>query len=156
MTRSSERTGRSGEFAVCSWLSQHSDLVNLIPHSSHADIIFEYQDYLFKCQVKTTTKQKKYISRHTGRHYRSGWCWDLRRSSWSSNRSYEHKQIDLYAMYCKPKNKIVWLSANSTKRSKITFTDKAPEDYDTLKGWNDSCEQAVNREFKFIKLRRKT
>ena len=105
---------------------------------------------------KPQLNKKKYISKHTGRHYRSGWCWDLRRSSWSTNRAYEHKQIDLYAMYCKPKNKIVWISANSTKKSKITFTDKALEDYDSLKGWNDSCEQAVNREFKFIKLSQKT
>jgi len=151
MTRHSERVGRSGEFAVCSWLSDYSDLVNLIPHGSHADIIFEYQDYLFKCQVKTVSKQKKYISRHTGKHYRSGWVWDLRRSSNSSNRSYEHKQIDIYAMYCKPKNKIVWVSANSLNKSKITITNKNLDKYDPLDAWNKACEQAVNREFKFIK-----
>lgn len=151
MTRHSERVGRSGEFAVCSWLSDYSDLVNLIPHGSHADIIFEYQDYLLKCQVKTVTQERSYISRSTKKPYRSGWSWDLRRSANSSERNYLHKQIDIYALYCKPKNKIVWISANSLKKAKFTLNAKQLKEYDSHSFWIKSCEQAMNREYKFIK-----
>ena len=40
-----------------------SDSVTILPHSSHADIIFEYKSKLYKCQVKTASKKKElYLS----------------------------------------------------------------------------------------------
>jgi len=146
MTRHSERIGRLGEFAVASWLSEYTDLVNLIPHGSHADIIFEYDKDLYKCQVKTVTKEKKYVSKYTGRHYRSGWCWDLRRGANTRDRDY-YDQIDIYALYCKEVNKIFWISAKNLKKTKHTLTAKALQDINSYETWIDACEQTK----KFIK-----
>ena len=56
-----ERVGKCGEHLTASFLySFGSDLVTM-PHGSHADIVFEYKNILYKCQVKTVTKKKKYI-----------------------------------------------------------------------------------------------
>ena len=145
MPRLTERIGKSGEYSVCAWLSIHSDLVALIPHSSHTDIVFEYEDFVIRCQVKTCTKEKKYISRHTGRHYRSGWCWDIRKGSHTKDREYKKNQVDLYALYCKPLDLIVWITAKDLgSKKKITFRSSDLEKYDSFKEWMISCEQVVN------------
>ena len=57
MTRQTERIGRSGEYAVASFLSLESDTVHVLPHGSHADIIFEINDIMYKCQVKLLQKE---------------------------------------------------------------------------------------------------
>ena len=141
MSRLSERIGRSGEFSVCAWLSKYTDLVSLIPHGSHADIVFEYNKILYKCQVKTSTQQKKYKSIHTGREYRSGWCWDLRRGANTKDRDY-YDQIDLYALYCSPYNIIVWMPG--TEKTKHTIKDQDLKNYDSYNEWIKTCEQLVN------------
>ena len=51
-----------------------SDSVTILPHSSHADIIFEYKSKLYKCQVKTASKKERVISKHTGKSYRTNWA----------------------------------------------------------------------------------
>ena len=58
MPRATERTGRAGEYAVASFLSLESDTVHVLPHGSHADIIFEIDDTMYKCQVKTAALKK--------------------------------------------------------------------------------------------------
>ena len=53
-----ERVGKCGEHLTASFLySFGSDLVTM-PHGSHADIVFEYKNILYKCQVKTVTKKR--------------------------------------------------------------------------------------------------
>ena len=56
MPRQSERVGRSGEYLVASLLSLHADTVMIVPHSAEADIIFDVDHTLYKCQVKTQSK----------------------------------------------------------------------------------------------------
>ena len=58
MARKSERIGRSGEYAVASFLSLESDTVHVLPHGSHADIVFEINNTMYKCQVKTVAVKK--------------------------------------------------------------------------------------------------
>ena len=75
MATTIDRIGRSGEFAVASQLALISDTVSLVPHNSYADIIFEYQRSLYKVQVKTSSKERKYP--HKDGDYRIGWTFLL-------------------------------------------------------------------------------
>ena len=90
MATTIDRIGRSGEFAVASQLALISDTVSLVPHNSYADIIFEYQRNLYKVQVKTSSKERKYP--HKDGDYRIGWTFDLRRK----RRSKDAKLIHLF------------------------------------------------------------
>tara|TARA_R100000544_G_C2225671_1_gene60479 strand:- start:964 stop:1413 length:450 start_codon:yes stop_codon:yes gene_type:complete len=124
MSRSTERIGRCGEFAVASQLSLISDTVSLVPHGSHADILFEHHNDIYKVQVKTLSKEKLY-QKKSGDNYRSGWCFDLRRGKNSKNRTYEEDGediVDLYALYCLPYNTIVFVFFDKTPK-KVTYTD---------------------------------
>ena len=69
MGRVTERLGRSGEYFTASVLALVSDTVIIVPHGAEADIIFDYEDKLYKCQVKSKTKKEKNHSK---------WRFDLR------------------------------------------------------------------------------
>jgi len=124
MSRSTERIGRCGEFAVASQLCLKSDTVSIVPHGSHADILFEYQNKILKCQVKTSTKERIFYKKN-GEEYRSGWSFDLRRGKHSKSRHYGEggeNSIDLYALYCLAHNTIMFIAFEKAP-TKITFTD---------------------------------
>jgi len=123
MARTSERIGKSGEYMTAALLSLESDTVSIIPHGSTSDIVFEIDNVIYKCQVKTKTKERANISKHTGRKYDKGWQFDLRRGKAVKDRKYKEGSIDLYALYCVPHQTIVFLPA-TRKFTKITFTDK--------------------------------
>ena len=105
MSRATERIGRHGEYYTASILSLVSDTVSILPHGSHADIVFELNDIMYKCQVKTKSKKTK------GHNY---WKFDLRRGSHTKERSYKDGQIYIYALYAKPYNTIVFLPVKHT------------------------------------------
>ena len=88
MSRTTERVGRSGEYFVASLLSQISDTVLIVPHSAEADLLFQYNNTLYKVQVKTKTKIEK---------HRANWRFDMRRGAHTKNRSYENGAIDIFA-----------------------------------------------------------
>ena len=96
MSRATERTGRAGEYAVASFLSLESDTVHVLPHGSHADIIFEIDDTMYKCQVKTAALRKMCHKTHK----RVNWCFDMRRGANTKIRDYKQGMVDLYAFYC--------------------------------------------------------
>ena len=81
---------------VASLLSLHADTVVVVPHSAEADIIFDVDHKLYKCQVKTQSKiQNRRVS----------WIYDFRRGSFTKKRHYEEEAIDVYAMVAlKPSN----------------------------------------------------
>ena len=58
MPRQSERVGRSGEYLVASLLSLHADTVMIVPHSAEADMIFDVENTIYKCQVKIECKRQ--------------------------------------------------------------------------------------------------
>jgi len=104
MSRTTERVGRSGEYFVAALLSQISDTVLIVPHSAEADVLFQYNNTLYKVQVKTKTKIEK---------HRANWRFDMRRGSHTKNRNYEDGAIDIFAfvslqhmnvVFCKPGN----------------------------------------------------
>lgn len=122
------RVGQCGEYAAASVLSLFSPLVNVVPHGSHADIIFEYKKNIYKCQVKTC--QLKKMCHKT--HKRVNWCFDMRRTTNCKERRYKKGMVDLYAFYCLQHNKTIFKVFDETP-TKITFTDKEFQEVDTVK-----------------------
>tara|TARA_R100001163_G_C5058434_1_gene195032 strand:- start:584 stop:1036 length:453 start_codon:yes stop_codon:yes gene_type:complete len=127
MITSIDRIGRSGEFAVASQLALVSDTVSLVPHNSYADIIFEYQRNLYKVQVKTSSKERKYP--HKDGDYRIGWTFDLRRKRKSKDVKLQKYgaegqfDIDIFALYCLPYNSIIFIAFKDAP-TKYTCSDE--------------------------------
>lgn len=113
MSRTTERVGRSGEYFVASLLSQISDTVLLVPHSAEADVLFQYNNTLYKVQVKTKTKIEK---------HRANWRFDMRRGSHTKNRSYENGSIDIFAFVSLEHMNVVFRKPSNV--SNITIKDE--------------------------------
>ena len=117
MSRITERVGRSGEYFVASLLSQISDTVLVIPHSAEADILFQYDNIVYKVQVKTKTKIEK---------NRTNWRFDMRRGSHTKNRNYEDGSIDIFAFVSLQYMNVVFRKSN--KANNVTIKDKEMKD----------------------------
>ncbi len=113
MSRTTERVGRSGEYFVASLLSQISDTVLIVPHSAEADVLFQYNNTLYKVQVKTKTKIEK---------HRANWRFDMRRGSHTKNRSYENGAIDIFAFVSLQHMNVVFRKAEDT--NSVTIKDE--------------------------------
>lgn len=113
MSRTTERVGRSGEYFVASLLSQISDTVLMVPHSAEADLLFEYNNTLYKVQVKTKTKIEK---------NRANWRFEMRRGSHTKNRNYENGAIDIFAFVSLQHMNVVFYVPNNT--TNITIKDE--------------------------------
>jgi len=121
MARQSERIGRSGEYLVASLLSLYADTVVIVPHSAEADIIFDVDHTLYKCQVKTQSKI---------RNHRVSWEYDFRRGSFTKKRHYEKEAIDVYAMVALDPQKVMFTFPDGSKQK--TITDKEMQATDSL------------------------
>lgn len=121
MPRQSERIGRSGEYLVASLLSLYADTVVIVPHSAEADIIFDVDHTLYKCQVKTQSKI---------RNHRVSWEYDFRRGSFTKKRHYEKEAIDVYAMVALDPQKVMFTFPDGSKQK--TITDKEMQATDSL------------------------
>lgn len=113
MSRTTERVGRSGEYFVASLLSQISDTVLIVPHSAEADVLFQYNNTLYKVQVKTKTKIEK---------HRANWRFDMRRGSHTKNRNYEDGAIDIFAFVSLEHMNVVFRKPSNV--SNITIKDE--------------------------------
>jgi len=140
MTRQTERIGRSGEYAVASFLSLESDTVHVLPHGSHADIIFEINDIMYKCQVKTSSKKKMCHKTHK----RVNWCFDMRRGANTKLRDYKKGMVDLYAFYCLEYNTIVFKIFKDGKRTKITFKDSLMKNINSKESLQNALDEIKN------------
>jgi len=126
MSRQSERVGRSGEYLVASVLSSQSDTVTVMPHASKADIIFEVDNILYKCQVKTQKQIEK---------ARKSWRFDLRCGSHSKNREYQKGDIDVYALVALECQKVLF--ALPVGKKQITIQDKEIQATNSLQNVSD-------------------
>ena len=122
MPRQSERVGRSGEYLVASLLSLHADTVVIVPHSAEADIIFDVDHKLYKCQVKTQSKI---------RSHRVSWEYDFRRGSFTKKRHYEKNAIDVYALVALEPQKVMFVLPDGSKQK--TIRDEEMQATDSLK-----------------------
>ena len=121
MARQSERVGRSGEYLVASILSLYSDTVMIVPHSAEADIIFDVDHKLYKCQVKTQSKI---------RNHRVSWEYDFRRGSFTKKRHYEKDAIDVYALVALEPQKVMFVLPDGSKQK--TIKDEEMQATDSL------------------------
>ena len=126
MSRISERIGRSGEYFTASILAQVSDTVIIVPHSATADIIFEHDSKLYRCQVKTQSK----ISAH-----RKNWCFDMRKGQTSKNRTYEEDSLDLFAFVSLPHKNVVFVLPSD--KTQETISDEHMKNNDVIKNIKD-------------------
>lgn len=119
MPRQSERVGRSGEYLVASLLSLYTDTVVIVPHSAEADIIFDVDHKLYKCQVKTQSKIQK---------CRVSWIYDFRRGAYTKERFYKEDAIDVYALVALKYQSVKFLLPQGLKQ--ISFKDEE------IRAWN--------------------
>mgnify|MGYP003112625402 CR=1 len=114
MSRQTERIGRSGEYLACSCIARETDTVTIMPHGSHADIVFEWNMTMYRCQVKTVTHiEKKRVS----------WRFDLRKGSHSNQRRYVDNMIDLYALVNLKYQNIYFLPYKDCKKLQFSIDD---------------------------------
>ena len=85
----------------------------MVPHSAEADVLFQYNNTLYKVQVKTKTKIEK---------HRANWRFDMRRGSHTKNRSYENGAIDIFAFVSLEHMNVVFRKADDT--SSVTIKDE--------------------------------
>ena len=139
-----KKIGRMAEYYIAYILSEVSDTVTIVPHNSVADIIFEYENKLIKCQVKALAHKRPVISRHTGRRYRSNYKLDLRRGSGTKDRLYNSSQIDIFGIYIHPLNKAIFLPFLENRKN-YSWSDNFIKKTDTLESLEDSVQQILNK-----------
>jgi len=137
MPRQSERVGRSGEYLVASLLSLHADTVMIVPHSAEADIIFDVDHKLYKCQVKTQSKIQ---------NCRVSWVYDFRRGAYTKERFYTEDAIDVYALVALKHQTVQFMFPKGLKQ--ISFKDEDVQAWDTLENTKNlfkelRCQQTL-------------
>lgn len=126
MPLATERVGRFGEYLTAAILSQVSDTVTVVPHNASADIIFEHNLKLYKCQVKTQSK----IEEHRG-----NWRFDMRKGQHSKHRQYKNNEIDLFAFVAVPHRNVVF--SKPLDQAQLTIIDEHMKNNDAIKNIKD-------------------
>jgi len=131
MSRKTERIGRSGEYLACSVIARETDTVTIMPHGANADVVFEWDCKMYRCQVKTVTHIEK---------GRISWRFDLRKGSHSKTRIYKDNMIDVYALVNLEYQNVYFLPYKDCKKSQFSIDDK------TMKSTNsiDSLHEAMS------------
>ena len=129
MSRTTERVGRSGEYFVASLLSQISDTVLMVPHSAEADLLFEYNNTLYKVQVKTKTKIEK---------HRTNWRFDMRKGQRVADRKYKDNEIDIFAFVSITHRNVVF--SKPIDKGQLTIVDEHMKNNDAVKNIKDILE----------------
>ncbi len=132
MSRQTERIGRSGEYLACSCIARETDTVTIMPHGSHADIVFEWNMTMYRCQVKTVTHIEK---------RRISWRFDLRKGSHSNQRRYVDNMIDVYALVNLKYQNIYFLPYKDCKKLQFSIDDKVMKSTNSI----DSLFDAMSR-----------
>ena len=126
MPLATERVGRFGEYLTAAILSQVSDTVTIVPHNASADIIFEHNLKLYKCQVKTQSK----IEEHRG-----NWRFDMRKGQRVAHRKYKDNEIDLFAFVSITHRNVVF--SKPLDQAQLTINDEHMKNNDAIKNIKD-------------------
>jgi hypothetical protein len=135
MTRRSERIGRSGEYLTCSVLARESDTVTIMPHTSHADVIFEWEHKLYRCQVKTVT--------HIESKYKN-WRFDLRKGITTTGRHYKKDQIDIIAMVNLEYQTVCFKAFSDCKTTQITIKDEIMKSINSVESLKEAMASILS------------
>jgi len=134
MTRKTERIGRSGEYLACSVLARESDTVTIMPHTSHADVIFEWKHKLYRCQVKTVTHIEK---------TKKNWRFDIRKGITTTGRHYKKDQIDIIAMVNLKYQTICFRAFSDCQTTQITIKDEIMKSINSIESLKEAMESIV-------------
>jgi len=134
MTRRSERIGRSGEYLTCSVLARESDTVTIMPHTSHADVIFEWKHKLYRCQVKTVTHIEK---------RKKNWRFDIRKGITTTGRHYNKDQIDIIAMVNLKYQTICFKAFSDCQTAQITIKDEIMKSTNSIDSLKEAMESII-------------
>ena len=126
MSRPTDKVGKAGEYLTASILSMVCEDVVLTTPPSTTDIIFQYQDKLFKCQVKAKSKIEP---------TRENWRFDLRRSGNTKEREYKDNAVDIFALVSIPHRNVVFVP--KLPQSQITLIDEHMKNNDAIKNLLD-------------------
>ena len=121
MSRPTDKVGKAGEYLTASILSIVCEDVVLTTPPSTTDIIFQYQDRLYKCQVKAKSKIEP---------TRGNWRFDLRRSGNTKDRQYKDKTVDIFALVSLPYRNVIFVP--KIQQSQITFVDEHMKNNDAI------------------------
>jgi hypothetical protein len=133
-----DRIGTSGEYLTASVLALYTDTIILIPGSAQADIAFDVNGRLYRCQVKTRTAMWK-----RKRNYEC-WSFDLRRGARSKDeRRYSSQEIDVFACVALPLNKVCFL-ANVNPPTQVLKTQEEMLELDPKESLQDALHQLNN------------
>lgn len=134
MPRETERIGRSGEYLACSVLARESDTVTIMPHTSHADVIFEWKHKLYRCQVKTVTHIEK---------TKKNWRFDIRKGITTTGRHYKKNQIDIIAMVNLKYQTICFRAFSDCQTTQITIKDEIMKSINSIESLKEAMESIV-------------
>ena len=126
MPLATERVGRFGEYLTAAILSQVSDTVTIVPHNASADIIFEHNLKLYKCQVKTQSKIEE---------CRGNWRFDMRKGQRVAHRKYKDNEIDLFAFVSITHRNVVF--SKPLDQAQLTINDEHMKNNDAVKNIKD-------------------
>lgn len=127
MPKATERVGRFGEFFTAAILSQVSDTVIIVPHNASADIVFEHNLKMYKCQVKTQSKIEE---------SRENWRFDMRKGQRVSHRPYQNNEIDVFAFVSVPHRNVVF-SKPLKEKNQLTINNEHMKNNDAVKNIKD-------------------
>jgi len=126
MPLATERVGRFGEYLTAAILSQVCDTVSIVPHNASADIIFEHNLKLYKCQVKTQSKIEE---------SRENWRFDMRKGQRVAHRKYTDNEIDVFAFVSVPHRNVVF--SKPIDKGQLTIVDEHMKNNDAVKNIKD-------------------
>jgi len=126
MPLATERVGRFGEYLTAAILSQVSDTVTIVAHNASADIIFEHNLKLYKCQVKTQSKIEE---------SRENWRFDMRKGQRVAHRKYKDNEIDVFAFVSITHRNVVF--SKPMDKGQLTIADEHMKNNDAVKNIKD-------------------
>ena len=126
MPLATERVGRFGEYLTAAILSQVCDTVAVVPHNASADIIFEHNLKLYKCQVKTQSKIEE---------SRENWRFDMRKGQRVKHRKYKDNEIDIFAFVSITHRNVVF--SKPIDKGQLTIVDEHMKNNDAVNNIKD-------------------
>jgi hypothetical protein len=102
-----------------------------MPHTSHADVIFEWESKLYRCQVKTVThiEDRKKNCR-----------FDLRKGITTTGRHYKKDQIDIVAMVNLEYQTICFRAFCDCQTTQITIKDEIMKSTNSIQSFKDAMK----------------
>jgi hypothetical protein len=105
-----------------------------MPHTSHADVIFEWKHKLYRCQVKTVTHIEK---------RKKNWRFDIRKGITTTGRHYNKDQIDIIAMVNLKYQTICFKAFSDCQTAQITIKDEIMKSTNSIDSLKEAMESII-------------